>query len=102
MNQPDEIWRKLTVAARHSPWPGDTAAPLGFASRVVARAMAKRWPEDSLIERFAWRALSAAGVAVILVLLTHWSVPTAGASDNESLFNVEDPAAIVLGVDADE
>ena len=55
-----------------------------------------------MIERLALRALSVAGLAAILALVTHLSVPASNASDDESLFTLEDPAAIVLGVTGDE
>ena len=102
MSQSDEIWRKLTTAARQAPPRGDETAPYGFSSRVTARAFSGRKTGGSLIEQFALRALSVAGLAAALALVTHFSVPASNASEDESLFTVEDPAAIVLGVNADE
>ena len=102
MSQSDEIWRKLTAAARQAPPRGDDAAPFGFASRVSARALGSRRSGGAMIERLALRALSVAGLAAALALVTHLSVPASNASDDESLFTLEDPAAIVLGVTGDE
>lgn len=102
MSQSDEIWRKLTAAARQAPPRGDDTAPFGFAGRVAARALGGRRSGGAMIERLALRALSVAGLAAILALVTHLSVPASNASDDESLFTLEDPAAIVLGVTGDE
>lgn len=101
MSQSDEIWRKLTAAARQAPH-GDDAAPYGFSSRVAARALSGRANGGSLIEQFALRAFSVATLVALLALITHLSVPSSHLFDDESLFTVEDPAAIVLGVNADE
>lgn len=101
MSQPDDIWRRLTTAARRVPM-GDEAAPYGFASRVVARALGvRRGP--SLLEQLSLRALSVAGIAAVVALVAHLSVPASVASStDESMFSLEDPAAIVLGVTANE
>ncbi|MFM1850841.1 MAG: hypothetical protein RIS54_525 [Verrucomicrobiota bacterium] len=102
MSQPDELWRKLTAAARQAPAPADETAPYGFAARVAARGMSGRRTSGSLVEQFALRALGFAGLAAALALVTHFSVPASAQSDEASLFSLEDPAAIVLGVNADE
>ena len=97
MSQSDEIWRKLTAAARQVPR-GDDAAPHGFSSRMAARAFSGRGAGGSLIEQFALRAFSVATLVALLALITHLSMPPSHLFDDEPLFTVEDPAAIVLGV----
>lgn len=57
----DAKWQRLAALARTAPAGGDEAPPLGFASRVAARALAARpagWPV--LFEQFALRGLVAA------------------------------------------
>lgn len=102
MSKSDEIWRKLTAAARQLPPPSDAAAPYGFSSWVAARALHGRELGGAWLERFALRALGVASLAAVLALAAHLSLPAVGVADEEVLFNVEDPAAIVLGVSADE
>jgi len=102
MTPPDKLWRNLTAAARRAPAPADETAPYGFAARVTARALSGRRSGGSLVEQFALRALGFAGLAAALAVVTHFSVPASAQSDDASLFSWEDPAAIVLGVSADE
>ncbi|MCC6414530.1 MAG: hypothetical protein IT582_01275 [Opitutaceae bacterium] len=102
MSQSDEIWRKLTAAARQVPPPSDVIIPYGFSGRVAARALDVRGLGGTLVERFALRALGIAGLAAVLALATHVAVPSVGAANDDTLFSVDDPAAIVLGVNADE
>lgn len=101
MSQSDEIWRKLTTAARQASH-GGGAAPYGFSSRVAARAFSGRGTGSSLIEQFALRAFGVATLVALLALITHFSVPSTHLFDDETLFAVEDPAAIVLGVNDNE
>lgn len=63
MNDPHQPWERLTRAARQVSDPRDTSAPYGFATRVVAQAMAARSMARSgaLFEQFALRGLFAAG-----------------------------------------
>ena len=69
MNSPDHAWQRLAAAARRaSPVDErDTAAPYGFATRVVARALAVEPSRISMIERFSLRAL---GIASLLAMVT--------------------------------
>lgn len=62
MKNYDQAWRRLTAAARETRDEHDTAAPYGFATRVIAEAMARpRANPRALLEKFAIRGLIAAG-----------------------------------------
>jgi hypothetical protein len=63
MKNYDQAWRRLTAAAREVREENDTAMPYGFATRVVAEAMARPLANPrALLEKFAVRGLIAAGV----------------------------------------
>ncbi len=70
MNPFDRTWQKLTALARQAPTAALESAPLGLATRVVARAwsqpVTRPW---AVMERLAWRGLVVAvalgGVAAI-------------------------------------
>ena len=69
MNSFDQNWRRLTAAARLAPEVRDTAAPLGFATRVAALALSGE-PRPSfafLLSRLSWRAL---GFACVLAAVS--------------------------------
>lgn len=66
MSQFDQQWQKLTALARQVPADRDGALPLGFATRVAARAMAvpATGPWFNL-ERLALRGLVAAAACCV-------------------------------------
>ena len=91
MNPNEQAWRRLAAAARRAPAEArDDAAPLGFAARVAARAMAEDYPRVSLLEQFSLRALGAAclltvgalgaGSPALLHILSHPSAPAVALS----------------------
>lgn len=100
MNSPEKNWQRLAAAARRAPATPAEAAPYGFATRVAARAFAAPRPAGSVLERFSLRAL---GVACMMALLgaafsyTHVEA-TAAVSAEDSFFNTDDPAAVLLDV----
>ncbi len=63
MNDHHQAWQRLTRAARLHQDPRDDRAPFGFATRVVAQAVAARSLSrtQALLEKFALRGLFAAG-----------------------------------------
>ena len=67
MSTHDKDWKRLIGAARRAPEDArDTAAPHGFATRVLAAARAAERAEGaSLFERYALRAL---GVSCLLTI----------------------------------
>jgi hypothetical protein len=74
MNSPDS-WQRLAASARRAPDGRDTAAPYGFAARVVAQAWAASAEPISFFGHFSLRlSLRALGAAALL------AVATAGAS----------------------
>ncbi len=83
MNRFDHPWKKLTALARQAPANPDTVAPVGFATRVVARAAAL--PPSSpwaFFEQFALRGLAVAAVlGICAVALNYYSPATENADD---------------------
>ena len=58
MNPFDRSWQKLTALARQAPAAELESAPLGLATRVVARAWSQPAPRPWVVmERFAFRGL---------------------------------------------
>ncbi len=64
----NDVWKKLSEAARRCPRQPDAPAelPLGFDTRVLARLRDKRSLPAELWLRLAWRMMPA-GAAVLLV-----------------------------------
>jgi hypothetical protein len=61
MNPFDRTWQKLTALARQAPAAALESAPLGLATRVVARAWSQPAPRPwAVMERLAWRGLMVA------------------------------------------
>ena len=98
LNEPKHPWNRLTAAVRRIPHERDTAAPLGFAARVAALAMAQERKVASLFERFAFRALGAACLLALLSAAVNYSVfsPAPAFSDEE--LTEDDPVAVLLDV----
>lgn len=71
--KPNDPWQKLVAAARANSEP-EAQAPLGFATRVVARADigAKNAPLfGNAFARFSWPALGVAALAAIIAVATN-------------------------------
>jgi hypothetical protein len=71
--KPNHPWQKLVAAARANP-ESEAQAPIGFATRVVARADlgAKNSPLfGSAFARFSWPALGVASLAAIIAVATN-------------------------------
>jgi hypothetical protein len=84
-------WQRLAAAARSAPDERDVQAPFGFATRVSAVAAAGR-PVDSLIERFALRAMIlACGLAVVSVAANYSKVQ--GLFHQDQTPDPDDPVA---------
>ena len=89
-------WNRLAAGARLAPSPAGAPAPIGFATRVVARAFAAQTASPtSLYELFSWRAVAA---AVILALGSIAFNFHAVASTDEDVLVVNDPVAEVLSL----
>ena len=83
MNRFDHQWQKLTALARLAPDERDAALPLGFATRVAARAAAA--PAGSpwaAFERFALRGLVIAAAFGVAAIALNYSSFTSEPSDD--------------------
>ncbi len=83
MNRFDHQWQKLTALARQAPDDRAAAAPLGFATRVAARAAAA--PTGSPwagFERFALRGLVVAAVFGVAAIALNYSSFASEPSDD--------------------
>ncbi len=68
MNEFDRRW-KLAAAAAAPASPQDSAAPFGFATRVVATWKSQPAPSlNALWQRLAWRALGSVAAALAMIL----------------------------------
>lgn len=96
LNDPQHPWSRLTAAARRAPDDRDTAAPYGFATRVVATAFAQELKVTSFFERFALRAVGVACLLALVSIAINYSELTKVAPADEEL-PVDDPVALLLG-----
>jgi len=94
MNPSDQNWSRLTTAARTAPDPRDTAAPYGFATRVVALAMAQERVAGSLLEQFSLRALGLAGLLALVCVAANFS--TVASLFRDEVANTDDPVAEIV------
>jgi len=84
MNHNNQAWQRLVTAARQVRDDRDTAAPLGFSSRVAALAMERRSEGvGALLERFSWRALAAAVLLAVGGAATNYAMAPDAASVDE-------------------
>lgn len=87
MNNNTQAWQRLVTAARQVRDDRDTAAPLGFSSRVAALAMSRRGESvGALFEQFSWRALAAAVLLAVGGAATNYAMaPDSAAVDEPPL-----------------
>jgi hypothetical protein len=94
MNELESRWQRLITAARQAPATKDVAAPYGFATRVVARALSDERPARSaMFERFSVRALWVACLLTLVSVAANY-LAFAGSEDDEQ--NLIDPVSEVL------
>lgn len=100
LNDPRHPWSRLVTAARRAPDGRDTAAPYGFATRVVALAFARERGAVSLWERFSLRALAVACLLTGLTVATNYSAVTKLFVENETApaMMVDDPVSELIDV----
>ena len=78
----DHQWQKLTALARQAPDDRDAAAPLGFATRVAARAAtAPAGSPWAAFERFALRGLVVAAVCSAAAIAFNYSLFSSDQAD---------------------
>ena len=83
MKPEESAWQQLVAAARQGKDERDTAAPYGFATRVVALALAGDVRASrSLIDLFSWRALGVAGLLAVASMVANYSFFNNGAEDD--------------------
>lgn len=101
-NDPQHPWMRLAAAARRAPDGRDTAAPYGFATRVVALAYAQERKMTSLLERFSLRALGLACLLTGLTVATNYSVVIKLFTEEEAIVApvtmTDDPVAELIDV----
>lgn len=100
MKTTEHAWQRLVTAARYAPdlvaADEDVPTPPSFSTRIVALA-AEQWSERSiasLIDRFSWRALSAAAAVAIAMIALNFG-PISSALDQEVLRG-DDPVVALL------
>lgn len=94
-NDPKHPWSRLVAAARRAPDGRDTAAPYGFATRVVALAFTQERAVASLFDRFALRALGVACLLAVLSIVVNYSALTKSVLVEDEL-PADDPVAALL------
>jgi hypothetical protein len=106
-------WRRLAaVARRHRPRSDNDdysdEAPPGFATRIVALAMAKNnWVRVMMLERIAFRALGTAALLACLSVaanyrdLSEQMNRVVAVEPEMELLSVDDPIAVVLDFESD-
>ena len=102
---PRHPWTRLTAAARTVRDERGATAPFGFATRVVALALAQDRRMGSLFEVFALRALGVACIlAICSVALNYGEVSRrlagagAGGAGDDALLPMHDAVAVVLAL----
>lgn len=104
MHDPRHPWTRLTAAARTVREEGGAAAPFGFATRVVALAMAQDRRPGSLFEVFALRAVGLACLLAICSALVNYSevanrlAGSGQGSGDDLLPGLSDTVAVVLAL----
>jgi hypothetical protein len=106
LNDPQHPWQRTVRVARNASDDRDTAAPYGFATRVVARAFDGSLRPASLVEHYALRAFGVACLLALLSVAVNYSaltsttapVATAAASATEEEELSENPVELLLSV----
>ena len=98
LDDPRHPWNRLTRAARTVRDDRDTAAPVGFATRVAALAWECEIRPFSLFERYAPRALGVAGLLALLSVVANFSALTTSADPEEEEL-ADSPITLLLTVD---
>jgi len=102
MKQSDEIWSRLTKAARQTRDDREIEMPTGFATRVVARGLSTSALSESLWERFAIRMVGVSCMIALFAVLTHFTFQSTPQTEDLStaFFQMDDAASIILGEDS--
>ena len=95
LDDPRHPWARLTAGARRAADDRDTAAPYGFATRIAALAYDRK--TTSLVERFALRAVSLAGLLALVSVASNLSTLGTVVSGAEEELEADDPVVLLLG-----
>ena len=94
MNEFESKWQRLITVARQAPEASDVAAPYGFSTRVVARALGDERPAVlAVFGRFSVRALWVACLFTLVSLAANYLAFASPEDDEQSLI---DPVSEVL------
>jgi hypothetical protein len=93
MNDFDNKWQRLVALARQAPDPRDDAAPLGFATRVAARALAEPASPWLIFEKLTLRGLAVAAALMVAALALNFAASGPDLDEQQSFL---DPVAEVL------
>ena len=91
MTDPEQAWQRLAAAARRVPEAPPPEAPLGFAARVAALAMANGRPGGSHLLTVSLRAMGAACLIALAAAALNFRV-IAHLFEDEAA-PVDDPVA---------
>ena len=82
--KPNDPWQKLVAAAARVQPDADVQAPIGFSTRIVARADlgAKAPLFGNAFARFSWPALGVASLAAIIAVATNLKPVMASLSED--------------------
>lgn len=102
MKQSDEIWSRLTKAARQARDDRQIEMPTGFATRVAAQGFSASNLSDSLWERFAIRMVGVSCMIALLAVVTHFTFQSTPQTEDltTAFFQMDDAASIILGEDS--
>ncbi len=94
--EPADLWKKLSSAARAGTPAADEAAPFGFSTRVVARWQELRREEASmkLWQRLAWRTFAGAFLLTGMVLVQDMVRPPDGPLLNAPSVDLPSPLGL--------
>ena len=90
-------WTRLVAAARLTPDDRSTEAPYGFATRVVALALAPERELRSMWERLSLRALGVACLLAVASVAANYSAFTNAIAEEEGA-TADDPVTEMISL----
>lgn len=77
MKDHDDTWQRLVRLARSAPHESTAPAPVGFGTRVAARAFEARRRPDEFVVRYMLRALGFAAALAVVCAATNLNILSA-------------------------
>jgi hypothetical protein len=96
INDPRHPWSRLTAAARRVPQQENAAAPYGFSTRIAALAGVTEQKRISMYERFAFRAVAAAGLLAAFSVVANFRTMKVEPETVEIILEEYDPVAVLM------